>query len=96
MHYAQDLLKAEGGDPKVVLAAILLHRVAPDKAREFLAELETEPELTADILELIAGRGEARDLNRQLYQDALSLPAKNPDTTFNTRTARRLAAEGRE
>ena len=53
VHYAQDLLKAEGGDPKVVLAAILLHRVAPDKAREFLAELETEPELTADILELI-------------------------------------------
>ena len=38
--YAQDLLKAEGGDPKVVLAAVLLHRVAPDKAREFLAELD--------------------------------------------------------
>ena len=79
----------------MVLAATLLHRVDPDKAREFLAELETEPELTADILELIGGGGQARDLNRQLYQDALNLLAKNPDTTFNTRTARRLAAEGR-
>jgi len=94
VHYAQELLKAEGGDPKVVLAATLLHRVDPDKARDFLAELETEPELTADILELIAGRGKPRDLNQQLYEDALNLLAKNPNTTFNTRTAQRLAAEG--
>ena len=49
--YAQELLKAEGGDPKVVLATVLLHRVSPDKAREFLAELETEPE----IVEAVAG-----------------------------------------
>ena len=93
LNYAQELLKAEGGDPKVVLAAILLHRVDEAKAREFLAELETEPELAADILELIAGRGQPRDLNWQLYQDALNLLAKNPDTTFHTRTARRLAEE---
>ncbi len=48
--YAQDLLKAEGGDPKVVLAAVLLHRVGPVQAREFLKELETEPEI-------VGGRG---------------------------------------
>ena len=94
VHYAQDLLKAEGGDPKVVLAAALLHRVDPDKAREFLAELETEPELTEAILALITGGGEARDLNRQLYQDALNLLAPKPET-LHTRTARRLAEEGR-
>ncbi len=94
VHYAQDLLKSEGGDPKVVLAAVLLHRVDPARARDFLAELETEPELTAAILELISGGGEARDLNRQLYQDALNLSGKKPDTTLNTRTARRLAEEG--
>ena len=71
VHHAQQLLKAEGGDPKVVLAAVLLHRVDPGRARDYLAELETEPELVAAILELISGGGEARDLNRQLYQDAV-------------------------
>ena len=96
VHYAQDLLKAEGGDPKVVLAAVLLHRVDPDQARDFLAGLETEPELVAAILELIRGGGGEKDLNRQLYQDVLRLLAKKPDTTYHTRTARRLAAEGQE
>ena len=91
VHHAQDLLKAEGGDPKVVLAATLLHRVAPDQARDFLAELETEPELVAAILELIRGGGAAKDLNHQLYQDALNLVTKEPDTPYHTRTARRLA-----
>ena len=43
-----------------------------------------------------SGGGEAKDLNRQLYQDALNLQAKNPDATFHTRTARRLAAEGKK
>jgi hypothetical protein len=93
MHYAQDLLKAEGGDPKVVLAATLLHRVDQKKARDFLDELETEPEMTAAILELMAGGGAARDLNRQLLQDALNLAANQADTPYNTRTARRLAEE---
>ena len=65
--YAQDLLKAEGGDPKVVLATVLLHRVEPDRAREFLAELETEPEIVEAVMELLAGHGAERDLNRQLY-----------------------------
>jgi hypothetical protein len=91
MHYAQDLLKAEGGDPKVVLAAVLLHRVEPAKARDFLTELETEPELVEAILELITGGGEDRDLNRQLYRDALHLQTNQPDAPFHTTTARRLA-----
>jgi hypothetical protein len=90
---ATDLLKAEGGDPKVVLAATLLHRVDPDQAREFLAELETEPELTEAILELRAGGGGETDLNRQIYQDALHLLTKAAAADFHTRTARRLAAE---
>jgi hypothetical protein len=93
VHQAQQLLKAEGGDPKVVLAAVLLHRVDPAQARNFLAELETEPELVAAILELIEGKGSARDLNRQLYQDALNLLSPGPDTPFNTSTARRLAQD---
>jgi hypothetical protein len=93
---AQELLKAEGGDPKVVLAAVLLHRVAPDTARKFLEELETEAEITAAVLALISGGGEARDLNRQLLHDTLTLLKEPPDTAaqFNTRTAQRLSAEG--
>jgi hypothetical protein len=96
LHYAQDLLKAEGGDPKVVLAATLLHRVEPDKARHSLAELETEPELVEAILELITGSGGALDLNRQLYLDALHLQAHHPDAPFHTNTARRLVRERTE
>jgi len=93
---AQELLKAEGGDPKVVLAATMLHRVGPDRSRKFLEEMETEPEITAAVLDLIGGRGEERDLNRQLYHDVLTLLHEQPDhaADFATRTAQRLAAAG--
>jgi hypothetical protein len=94
--YAQDLLKAEGGDPKVVLAAVLLHEVEPAKARELLAELQTEPEITEAILELLSGQGAERDLNRQLYADVLALLAEAAESPkqFHTRTAQRLAEKG--
>lgn len=93
MEYAQKLLKAEGGDPKVVLAAVLLHRIEPTKVREFLAELETEPEIIDAVLELLAGQGAARDLNRQLFQDVLTLldEAAGTRRPFATRTAQKLA-----
>jgi hypothetical protein len=85
MGYAQELLKAEGGDPKVVLAAVLLHGVEPGRAREFLAELETEPEITEA----------ERDLNRQLFQDVMTLLDGKAGTSrpFATRTARKLATD---
>ena len=91
--YAEELLKAEGGDPKVVLAAVLLHGVEVNTARQFLAELETEPEITEAVLELLAGQGVERDLNRQLFQDVMTLmgPAGTEPAQFNTRTATRLA-----
>jgi hypothetical protein len=91
VQYAQDLLKAEGGDPKVVLAAVLLHRVEETKAKEFLAELETEPEIVEAVLELKAGQGEARDLNRQLYEDVLTLVGGKFSRQLRTHTAQRLA-----
>jgi hypothetical protein len=93
MEYAQELLKAEGGDPKVVLAAVLLHRVEPTRAREFLAELATEPEIVEAVLELLAGQGAERDLNRQLFQDVLTLldEKAGPPRHFATRTAQKLA-----
>jgi hypothetical protein len=92
MQYAQELLKAEGGDPKVVLAAVLLHRVEPARVREFLAELKTEPEIIEAVLELLAGQAPARDLNRQLFQDVLTLLEEDTGAPrrFNTRTAQRL------
>jgi hypothetical protein len=95
MEYAQELLKAEGGDPKVVLATVLLHRVEPARAREFLTELETEPEITEAVLELLAGQGAERDLNRQLFQDVLTLLDEEAGTArhFATRTAQKLAAD---
>jgi hypothetical protein len=92
MQYAQELLKAEGGDPKVVLAAVLLHRVEPARGREFLAELATEPEIIEAVLELLAGQAPERDLNRQLFQDVLTLLEEDTGAPrqFTTRTAQRL------
>jgi hypothetical protein len=95
---AQDLLKAEGGDPKVVLAATLLHRVAGATARKFLEELETEPEITEAVLAILGGQGEERDLNRQLFHDLLTLLGEQTATPphFATRTAQRLASASGE
>jgi len=94
--YALELLKAEGGDPKVVIAATLLHRLDPARARDLLEELDAEPEIIQAILDLLAGRGPESDLNLRLYQDLLALmrgePADSP--SYTTRTAQRLAAGG--
>lgn len=91
---AQDLLKAEGGDPKVVLAATLLHRLDPAQARIILAELETEPEIANAVIDLLTGQAGERDLNRHLFEDVLTLLGEKPasPTHFNTRTAQHLAA----
>ena len=92
---AIDLLKAEGGDPKVVFAAILLHGINSDMAQELLTELETEPEIAEAILEVLSGTGEAKDINRQIYQDVLALAAPELGATQQllTRTAQRLAGK---
>ena len=97
MALATDLLKAEGGDPKVVFAAVLLQGVNANQAQELLTELETEPEIAEAILEVLSGEAEAKDINRQVYQDVLALSASEPGATpdFLTRTAQRLAGESR-
>jgi len=92
---ATDLLKAEGGDPKVVFAAMLLHGVNADQAQEFLTELETEPEIAQAILEILRGEAEAADVNRQIYEDVLALMATEPPDASQllTHTAQRLAGK---
>jgi hypothetical protein len=94
--YALDLLKAEGGDPKVVIASTLLHRVEPARARKILEELETEPEITQAVLDLLTEKGPENDPNRQLFQDVMALLAQEPESSprYTTRTARRLATGG--
>jgi hypothetical protein len=76
----------------VVLAAVLLHRVEPARGREFLADLATEPEIIEAVLELLAGQAPERDLNRQLFQDVLTLLEEDTGAPrqFTTRTAQQL------
>lgn len=89
---ATDLLKAEGGDPKVVFAAILLQKVSLDQARDLLAELETEPEIAQSILEVLEKDTEAANINRRIYQDVLVLmeAGRGGAAALHTRTAQHL------
>ncbi len=91
LKYAVDLLKAEGGDPKVVFAAVLLDGLSSEQARELLAELEAEPEIAAQVLELLTGAAPADDANRQIFQDVLALLDAAPAPRLATRTGQRLA-----
>jgi Zn ribbon nucleic-acid-binding protein len=91
---ATDLLKAEGGDPKVVFAAILLQKVGLEQAKELLAELETEQEISQSILEVLAGDSQVPGINGQIYQDVLTLVEAETGgvaASLHTRTAQHLA-----
>ncbi|MBM4286067.1 MAG: hypothetical protein FJ128_12620 [Deltaproteobacteria bacterium] len=94
LRYAADLLKAEGGDPKVVMAAVLLHPLPPEQARQVLADLETEPEMVDAILAALRGSPDADPGNRDLVQDVLALLKGERTAPFATKTAARLAAGG--
>jgi hypothetical protein len=94
---AIDLLKAEGGDPKVVFAAILLQKLNLTQAQDLLAELDTEPEITQSILEVLRGDTESPDINRQIYKDVLALVEVESGAAVHlfTRTAQNLAEKQR-
>jgi len=95
---ATDLLKAEGGDPKVVFAAILLQKVSLDQARDLLADLETEPEIAQAILEVLRGEPQKADINQQIYQDVLALleaEAGGAVPSLHTRMAQKRAEKRR-
>jgi hypothetical protein len=90
---ATDLLKAEGGDPKVVFAAILLQKVDFDQTKDILAELETEPEIAESIVEVLRGDPKTSNINAQIYQDVLVLVDRESGgaAPLHTRTAQKLA-----
>jgi hypothetical protein len=90
---ATDLLKAEGGDPKVVFAALLLQKVDQEQARSILTELETEAEIAQDILAVHRRNPEPANINEQVFQDVLALQDRKAGGTepLHTRTAQKLA-----
>ena len=90
---ATDLLKAEGGDPKVVFAALLLQKADPEQARSILTELETEAEIAQDILAVHRRNPEPANINEQVYQDVLALLDREAGgaAPLRTRTAQKLA-----
>jgi hypothetical protein len=92
--YATELLKSEGGDPKVVLAAVLLQPLNLSQAKDLLAELETEPEISEAILTILSGSEKADTLEQQIFRDTQTLLREDPPDTsrLTTRTAQRLAA----
>jgi hypothetical protein len=91
---AADLLKAEGGDPKVVFAAVLLAEVLTEEAAGLLTELGTEPEIAAQILAVLTGAAPAADLNRRLFEEVRALLTGAPPEALVTTTGRKLAAWG--
>jgi hypothetical protein len=90
---ATDLLKAEGGDPKVVFAALLLQKVDQEQARSILTELETEAEIAQDILAVHRRNPEPANINEQVFQDVLALLDRKAGgaAPLHTRTAQKLA-----
>jgi hypothetical protein len=91
---ATDLLKAEGGDPKEVFAAILLQKVGLEAAKDLLAEMETEPEIAESILEVLASDPGVTDISGQIYRDVLALVEAETGgsvASLQTRTAQHLA-----
>lgn len=94
MEYALNLLKSEGGDPRVVLAAVLLHQMEPEQARQLLEEVEAEADTITGVLDLLSGAAAERDLNRHLFEDTLALLEPQGPPQFHTRTAQHLAEGG--
>mgnify|MGYP001141543203 CR=1 FL=1 len=88
---AADLLKAEGGDPKVVFAAVLLAEVPREEAAGLLTELGTEPEIAEQILAVLTG-APPEEINYRIYQDVRALLEGAPPEALATTTGRKLAA----
>ena len=90
---AIDLLKAEGGDPKVVFAALLLQKVDPAQARDILTELDTEPEIIESVMEVLQPETEPPGINRKIYQDVLALVDAEAGAvaSLHTKTGQHLA-----
>ena len=76
---AEDLISEEGGDPKVIIASVLLHELLgtqDDRAaltRKVLADVGTEDEVIDKVCEIIQGtldETRAGNVNLQILSDA--------------------------
>lgn len=90
---AEELIKAEAGDPKVVLVGALLMPLGREAGLEVLGQVKLDPQAVEQIKDILAGRDEASD-EAKLIADAGRLaelnPAQVPD--FATGAARVIAA----
>ena len=99
---AEELMRAEGGDPRVVVAAALLHDVgsrggeandAPAVARRIMTELGMDGETIEEVCRIVGAHagGDCDSLESRIVGDAdwlVNLPAQYPDA--DERTLKRI------
>jgi DNA-directed RNA polymerase subunit RPC12/RpoP len=82
LEVAEDLISAEGGEPKVIIASLLLHELlgAQDEraamTRKILAEVNTEDEVIDKVCDIIQGTLEetgAGTVNLRIVSDAQNM-----------------------
>jgi DNA-directed RNA polymerase subunit RPC12/RpoP len=82
LEVAEDLISAERGEPKVIIASLLLHELLgaqDDRAamtRKILADVGTEDEVIDKVCDIIQGRPEetgAGNVNLQIVSDAQNM-----------------------
>ena len=109
LQYAQELVRAEGGDPRVVAAAALLRGLGEEEARQAMAQAGLDPETIGQASRIIR-RGErdealearsVRDAGRLVAlaktvvqeEEGEKAPARVEEPSFETATAREKARE---
>ena len=82
LEVAEDLVSAEGGEPKVVIASVLLHELLDGQeertamTRKILADVGTEDEVIDKVCDIIRGAPEetgAGTVNLQIVSDAQNM-----------------------
>lgn len=81
MEQARTLMSAEGGDPKVILAAALLSELPLDEAGGVLADQEVSAAAADDVQTILTDRangGEPASLEARIVADAVALAGEGP------------------
>lgn len=99
LEQARTLMSAEGGEPKVILAAALLHQVAPAEAGRLLSELEVDAASAEEVTEMLAALADGRgpgSLEAKILADAVALAQENPAPETMSTPAGKVLAENRD